>query len=217
MRDERATIMLTGVGKRCFAALTKTIAVDPNPLAPAQYAAQVRLAPPRIDDPAYVPFLQELCEQHSVGAVLPLTDLDIEVLARAREQGLLPAMTPSSEVARATRGALLEGWIHTLLLTYMAQRDLAQEIAYWSPAGSRHTEVDFLLSRGSEHCALEIRAAGRVQPQHLTGLRAIASLAGLKRRVLVHQGDRPGRTEDRIDLWPLASLLDALQTDRLWA
>jgi carbamoyl-phosphate synthase large subunit len=100
-------ILLTGVGKRydivsCFAAITTTIAADPNPLAPAQYAAQVRAAPPPISDAGYVPFLQELCDRHSVGAVLPLTDLDIEVLASAREQGLLPAMTPSSEVARAT-------------------------------------------------------------------------------------------------------------------
>lgn len=115
------------------------------------------------------------------------------------------------------RGALLEGWIHTLLITYMAQRDLAQEIAYWSPAGSRHTEVDFLLSRGSEHCALEIKAASSVQPQHLAGLRAIAPLPGLRRRVLIHQGQRPGRTEDGIDLWPVATLLDALQADQLWA
>ena len=103
----KPAIMLTGVGKRydivsCFAAITKTIAVDPNPLAPAQYAAQVRVAPPQIADPGYVPFLRELCQQHSVGAVLPLTDLDIEVLAKAREQGLLPSLTPSSEVARAT-------------------------------------------------------------------------------------------------------------------
>ena len=41
-------------------------------------------------------------QQHAVGAVLPLTDLDIEVLARAREDGLLPALVPSSAVARAT-------------------------------------------------------------------------------------------------------------------
>jgi carbamoyl-phosphate synthase large subunit len=34
--------------------------------------------------------------------VLPLTDLDIEVLARARADGLLPALVPSPEVARAT-------------------------------------------------------------------------------------------------------------------
>ncbi|HEV7161897.1 MAG TPA: ATP-grasp domain-containing protein [Solirubrobacteraceae bacterium] len=102
----RPAILLTGVGKRydivsCFARLTTTVAADPSPLAPAQYAAQVRVAVPRIDDPGYVPALQELCESHGVGAVLPLTDLDIEVLALAREQGLLPALVPSSEIARA--------------------------------------------------------------------------------------------------------------------
>ena len=37
-----------------------------------------------------------------MGAVLPLTDLDIEVLARARELERLPALVPSSEVARVT-------------------------------------------------------------------------------------------------------------------
>jgi carbamoyl-phosphate synthase large subunit len=100
-------ILFTGVGKRydivaCFAQLTTTVAVDPNPLAPAQYAAHVRAAPPPIADPEYVPFLAQLCERHAVGAVLPLTDLDIEVLARGRADGLLPALVPSPEVARAT-------------------------------------------------------------------------------------------------------------------
>jgi len=100
-------IMLTGVGKRydivsCFAALTRVVAVDPNPLAPAQYAAQVRASAPPISDPEYVPALARLCEEHGVGLVLPLTDLDIETLALAREHGVLPALVPSSEVARAT-------------------------------------------------------------------------------------------------------------------
>ncbi|HXR28087.1 MAG TPA: ATP-grasp domain-containing protein [Solirubrobacteraceae bacterium] len=100
-------VLLTGAGKRydivsSFARLTKTIVADPAPLAPAQYAAHVRAAVPLIEDPAYVPALAELCAQHAVGAVLPLTDLDIEVLATAREGGLLPALVPSSEVARAT-------------------------------------------------------------------------------------------------------------------
>ncbi len=100
-------VLLTGVGKRhdivsCFAALTRTIAVDPSPLAPAQYAAHVRAAVPMIDDPRYLTALRELCEQHNVGAVLPLTDLDIEVLALARAEGHLPALVPSVEIARAT-------------------------------------------------------------------------------------------------------------------
>ena len=96
-------MLLTGVGKRydivsAFAEHAFTIAADPSPLAPAQYAADLRVAPPRIDDPDYVPFLQDLVEKHNVGAVVPLTDLDIEVLARAD----LPAFVPSAEVARDT-------------------------------------------------------------------------------------------------------------------
>jgi carbamoyl-phosphate synthase large subunit len=100
-------ILLTGAGKRydivsCFAALTRTVVADPAPLAPAQYAAHVRAAVPLISDPGYVPALQELCAEHGVGAVLPLTDLDIEVLAAAREQGTLPALVPAQEIAAAT-------------------------------------------------------------------------------------------------------------------
>jgi carbamoyl-phosphate synthase large subunit len=103
-------IMLTGVGKRydivaCFAALTTGVAVDPNPLAPARYGAQVRASVPPIDNPNYVPELARLCETHRVGAVLPLTDLDIEKLALAREAQAsagLPALVPSAAVARAT-------------------------------------------------------------------------------------------------------------------
>lgn len=100
-------ILMTGAGKRydivaCFSRLTKTIVADPNPLAPAQYAAHVRARVPLIEDPGYVPALQEICEEHNVGAVLPLTDLDIETLARARSQGRLPALVPSPEVAKAT-------------------------------------------------------------------------------------------------------------------
>ena len=103
MDARRLAVVLTGVGKRydivsAFAAHAFTIAADPNPLAPAQYAADVRVAPPRIDAPDYVPFLQELVREHGVGAVVPLTDLDIEVLARAD----LPAFVPEPEVCRAT-------------------------------------------------------------------------------------------------------------------
>jgi carbamoyl-phosphate synthase large subunit len=116
-----AAILLTGAGKRydivsCFAQLTKTIVADPSPLAPAQYAADVRVAVPRMDDPQYVPTLSALCEEHGVGAVLPLTDLDIEILARAAEEGRLPALVPSAEIARATYDKFLT---HELLLGHL--------------------------------------------------------------------------------------------------
>jgi carbamoyl-phosphate synthase large subunit len=107
-RPERETaVLLTGVGKRydivsAFAQHATVVAADPNPLAPAQYAADHRYAVPRIDDPGYVPALQELCERHGVGTVVPLTDLDLEVLAHARAAGRLPALVPDPEIARAT-------------------------------------------------------------------------------------------------------------------
>jgi carbamoyl-phosphate synthase large subunit len=100
-------ILLTGVGKRydivsAFAQHARVVAADPNPLAPAQYAADVRVAVPPIRDPGYVRALQELCERHRVAAVIPLTDLDIEVLAHARAGGRLPALVPGPDTARAT-------------------------------------------------------------------------------------------------------------------
>ena len=101
--SDRPAVLLTGVGKRydivsSFARHAFVVAADPSPLAPAQYAADVRVAPPRADDPGYVPFLTELVERHGVSAVVPLTDLDLEVLAASD----LPAFVPSADVARAT-------------------------------------------------------------------------------------------------------------------
>ncbi len=101
-------VLLTGVGKRydivsAFAQHTKVVTADPNPLAPAQYAATVRTSVPLISDPGYVPALRALCDEHDVGAIVPLTDLDIETLAIAREDGHLPeALVPPSASASAT-------------------------------------------------------------------------------------------------------------------
>ena len=100
-------VVLTGVGKRydivsAFAQHATVVAADPNPLAPAQYAAHERRGVPRIDDPEYVPALRALCDDFDVGAVVPLTDLDLSVLARARRDGILPAFVPDPEIADAT-------------------------------------------------------------------------------------------------------------------
>lgn len=98
-------VLLTGVGKRydivsAFGEHAFTIAADPNPLAPARYAADLHVTPPRIDDPDYIPFLERVAAEHGVGAVVPLTDLDIEALAAAGDR--LPSFVPSAEIARAT-------------------------------------------------------------------------------------------------------------------
>ncbi len=102
-RAEVVAVLLTGVGKRydivsAFAEHAFVIAADPSPLAPARYAAHLRVAPPPITSDEYAPFLESLVREHDVRAVVPLTDLDIEVLARAD----LPAFVPAPEVCRAT-------------------------------------------------------------------------------------------------------------------
>ncbi len=100
-------VLLTGVGKRydivsAFAQHAAVVAADPNPLAPAQYAAHHHRSVPRITDPDYVPALARLCQELGVRAVVPLTDLDLEVLGHARVAGELPAFVPDPEIARAT-------------------------------------------------------------------------------------------------------------------
>lgn len=100
------TVLLTSVGRRydivaAFAQHARVVAVDPNPLAPARYAAQICHSAPLIDSPDYIPVLQELCARYSVSAVLPLSDLDGEVLAQARADGKLPAFVPDPQVATA--------------------------------------------------------------------------------------------------------------------
>ena len=119
-------------------------------------------------------------------------------------------------VAAEERGALLEGWILTVLRAHNEQSNLFEEISYWAPLQAHQTEVDFLLRRGREHLALEIKAQSRFSHPLLSGLRAIADLPRVARRVLVYLGDRRLRTEDGIEVWPLRAFLDAVADEKLW-
>jgi carbamoyl-phosphate synthase large subunit len=107
MARSEGAVLLTGVGKRydivsAFAQHATVVAADPNPLAPAQYAADHRYPVPPIADAGYVPALRRLCDRHEVQVVVPLTDLDLEVLAQARAAGDLPALVPDPQIAKAT-------------------------------------------------------------------------------------------------------------------
>jgi carbamoyl-phosphate synthase large subunit len=104
MTAGRPAVLLTGVGKRfdivsSFARHAFTIAADPSLMAPARYAADLAVIPPRIDDPGYIPFLEQLVAEHGVKAVVPLTDLDIHVLASAGDR--LPAFVAGVDTCEA--------------------------------------------------------------------------------------------------------------------
>ena len=119
------------------------------------------------------------------------------------------------EVGAEERGALFECWVHTLLRAHAEQHPLYDRICYWAPHRS-DVEVDFLLQRGREMLAIEVKSTSRCHTGHLKGLRAIAELPGVARRVLVYAGERSFRTEDGIDIWPAGRLAAAAATDRLW-
>ncbi|MGH2375936.1 MAG: ATP-binding protein [bacterium] len=119
-------------------------------------------------------------------------------------------------VGAEERGALLEGWILTVLRAHNEQSRFFEEISYWAPAQARQTEVDFLLRRGREYLALEVKAQSRFTSTQLSGLQAIADLPRVARRVLVYLGERRLRTKEGIEVWPLPALMDAVARDRLW-
>jgi len=114
------------------------------------------------------------------------------------------------------RGPLLEGWVFTVLRAHNEQHELFEEIAYWAPVQARQTEVDFLLRRGRDYVALEVKAQTRLSSRQLTGLRAIGELGRLVRRILIYLGDRRLRTEDGIEVWPLSRFFHAARNGSLW-
>ena len=119
-------------------------------------------------------------------------------------------------IAPEERGALLEGWVLHLLRAHGEESDLYEEIRYWAPHPANRTEVDFLLRRGGEFVAVEVKSGPRYQTGMLRGLRAVADLPGVVRRVLVYGGRRSFRTQDGIDVWSLARLHRALAEGAIW-
>lgn len=130
-------------------------------------------------------------------------------LVRAAKRQLGP-------VGAEERGPLLEGWILTVLRAHNERSTLFEDVTYWAPLQARQTEVDFLLRRGREYLALEVKAQPRFSSPQLSGLRAIADLPRITRRVLVYLGERRLRTDDGIEVWPLDFLLEKLAEGRLW-
>jgi predicted AAA+ superfamily ATPase len=108
-------------------------------------------------------------------------------------------------------GALFEGWIAQCLRAYHDNKGLYDEIAYWAPADAQKTEVDFLLRRGRRFVAVEVKATRRWRPDLAKGLRAIASLAGVDRRIGVYQGTQRLQPEPGIEVLPVLDFLAEVQ------
>jgi carbamoyl-phosphate synthase large subunit len=89
--------IFTSVGRRvellrAFRKAYKTLALDGHivatdidPLAPALQVVDRPYIVPRLDDPAYIPTLVDICEREAISLVFPLIDPDIPVLSSHRD------------------------------------------------------------------------------------------------------------------------------------
>src|SRR5208283_1279423 len=116
------------------------------------------------------------------------------------------------------RGILFEGWIAGLLRAYGDPGSALglpyDAIYYWSPAQGDN-EVDFLIQRGKEFTAIEVKAKETLSNRDFGGLKTIAELHGITRRMMIFLGDRPFQTEDGIEALPVKEFLQELQKKRL--
>jgi predicted AAA+ superfamily ATPase len=106
-------------------------------------------------------------------------------------------------------GSLLEGLVHMLLAFQQDTFGEIDELAYWAPAESPRTEVDFVVRRGSEITAIEVKATGRLRGDDLRGLQAIGGLRGLGRRLLVYLG-REKLQREGIEVLPFGTFAEEL-------
>ena len=100
------------------------------------------------------------------------------------------------------KGFLFEGLIAQILRAYKDYCDLYDDIYYWSSSEAKKTEVDFLLKRGKELVAIEVKAKTSVSNQDYRGLKAIGELPSVKRRIVVYMGKFIRKTADGIEIWP---------------
>ena len=114
------------------------------------------------------------------------------------------------------RGTLFEGLVAQMIRSYMDYRDLCDACYYWATTAQNQTEVDFLLERGGEFVAVEVKSGATFSKTWCKGLRALADLDGLCRRIIVYPEGPELRTEDNIEVLPFESFSNLLANDDLW-
>ena len=130
---------------------------------------------------------------------------DVGVVNRLARRGELH---PGSELF----GKAFENWLFHELGAHLAYTRSPERLAYWRLAGG--AEVDFII--GDMRAAVEAKAVARIGNRHLKGLRALGKdHPEVGRRIVVCIEPRPLRTDDGIDILPVADFLDQLWSGAL--
>jgi predicted AAA+ superfamily ATPase len=109
---------------------------------------------------------------------------------------------------------LFEGVVATLLRAWNDYEGLYDSMSYWAPTEGS-VEVDFLLQRGKRCIAIEVKSGKTFRSDDLTGLKAIGSLAGVERRMVVYRQVASMKTQEGIEVLSFEKLVDLLTTRRL--
>lgn len=132
------------------------------------------------------------------------------------DPGLVRAMKQSSgNLTPEERGPLFEGLVAQLLRAYKKYRGIFDEMYYWASTSGSTTEVDFLLLRDREFVAVEVKSGSLFSEKWCKGLRAIAGLKGLQRKVIVYPQGPVLRTKDGIDVMPFEYFAEQLAKNAL--
>lgn len=125
---------------------------------------------------------------------------DVGVVNRLARRGVL-------ERGSELYGKAFENWVHHELVAYNSYADTDAVLAYWRLASG--TEVDFIVN--DMQVAIEAKASPKVTNDHLKGLRQLRLDHGhLARRIVVSLDPRARRTEDGIDILPVATFVREL-------
>ena len=124
---------------------------------------------------------------------------DVGVVNHLARRG---ALQPGSHLF----GQAFENWVMHELVSAIAYQGLSIPLAYWRLASG--IEVDFIL--GDMDLAIEAKAASRITSDHLAGLRHLHQDHPKARRAVVCMEPRRYRTDDGIDILPVAAFVEQL-------
>jgi predicted AAA+ superfamily ATPase len=114
-------------------------------------------------------------------------------------------LLPGSELY----GKAFENWVFHELSAFMSYCDFDGRLSYWRLASG--IEVDFVL--GDMQVAIEAKSSAKITRDHLKGLRSLVEdHPRVQRRMVVCREPRARKTEDGIEILPVASFIR-----RLWS
>jgi uncharacterized protein len=127
------------------------------------------------------------------------------------DPGIVRAMKRASgNVAIEEKGSLFEGLVAQVLRASMDYYAVGEELYYWAPSSKAETEVDFLLVHGEKIIAVEVKSGKTFSEGWCKGLRVVASIKGLQRRIIVYPSGPNLLTEDGIEVLPFIRFAEQL-------